>query len=186
MRLTGILIVAVILTFFVAPPVTGGPFQTPALDKFSLDCAVSSSEKTIVTVCGGADLPLQLLAQRWVGLTEFTIGQYHNLQVIAPIEVYILPYGVYEKRLLHRYPYLKKTHGKRGGIILADTYPKEKGSIIVIETFFMLDDDTFIHEIHHHILSSLSWILHDHAILERAVIRILISEAYKEWLRVTP
>lgn len=183
MRFIGALL---LIAFLVVPPAFGGAWKTPALDKFDLYCAESSSEKTTTKVCGGADLPLQLLAQRWTGLAEFTISQYEHIETIAPIEVYILPYWLYERRLFNRYPHLKRMDANGGGIVLADTYPKEKGFTIVIETFFLLDDDTFIHELHHHILPTLSWLLHDHVVLEQVVTRLIVSDAYKTWLRNTP
>jgi len=124
---------------------------------------------------------------RWASLLDFTFKQFPHIILSSPMEIYILPYPVYEKRLDRRYPGTVRQQEDGQGLTLADTWRLGgKDMPGIIESFLIMDDVLLIHEALHHILPIISWATIDHRILEVIIINLETSEQYKEWLRAEP
>ena len=100
------------------------------------------------------------------------------------VQIFILPYKKFERRVLYKYPQFREGLKGGGGIVYAHTYVSPEGTWVV-EAYEDMSDKLLIHELLHHVLkgSGERDVLHDHTIIESVVNNIMGSKCYKDFLR---
>jgi hypothetical protein len=169
--------VVLLCLFSCSAPLTAGDGVIKPPSRKGLECR-SAHEK--VEVCFEGTKPdfnrtteLVILLEILFPLVEF-----------PKVEIFILPYQKFEKRVIRRWPAFEQGLKLGNGIIFAHTYITPEGAW-AIEAYQPMSDDLLIHELLHHILlnSAKFEILHDHTILESVIENVQTSQAYKAWLR---